>query len=431
VIHRVVVHDDADWGEGEFMVTARVWEVVGDCGELWWLCDEHELARARKVEFGADDGETIAVNRVLPGPGGWEADLSIAPGIGIPMYPGRRYGFEIKGVEVDTFFDDDAGVLEGLLTEENSWGPLGKYLERGRRGMNPLDDGLSSPPCNVPGEEDRCIPAYFSVEYELRRAAVPDLSPTGIKVLQLAGTTGDTVCMGVVNRELGNAGPFQVALRVDDVIPPGGIADAGKLDSGQSGELCVQTTLPASARLSATVDEGRSVVEYNELNNSLEEPYVSARADPGDRPSVRPGVASTESGGSVSGSVGQPVTILNPVAEIPPAELHLGAVEVKARDGGRCVIRGDSNTVAVTVKNAGGRGAGQFDVEVKVGNERRGIQSVSGLDPNAERTVQIANVGISDDAERSLQVILDPAKTVTEGDENNNTRTIALDCTRR
>jgi hypothetical protein len=181
------------------------------------------------------------------------------------------------------------------------------------------------------------------------------------------------------------------------------------------------------------VDEAGSVVEYNEANNHLEQPYVSARTDPGDRPSVRPGVASADSGETSGGSaVGKPVTgIFKPIVEIPPADLQAGTVDVKARDGGRCVIRGDSNTVTATVKNAGGRNAGQFDVEVKVGNQRRAIRSVSGIDANAERTVEIPNVGISDESERTLQLVIDPGNTVSEGDETNNARAIAVDCTRR
>jgi subtilase family serine protease len=118
------------------------------------------------------------------------------------------------------------------------------------------------------------------------------------------------------------------------------------------------------------------------------------------------------------------------LSEANGPDLRVGAVEVKARDGGRCVIRGDRNTVSATIRNAGNRDAGQFSVEATVGGERRGQRSVGSLAAGAETKVEIHDVGVAE-GERSLRVAADPANAVAEQDEANNTASVNVDCTRR
>ncbi|MFN8632347.1 MAG: CARDB domain-containing protein [Chloroflexota bacterium] len=105
---------------------------------------------------------------------------------------------------------------------------------------------------------------------DVRAAGFPDLTPVEIKVLNVPGSSQRLLCVAIQNVGTGNAGPFDVEFKIDGVVPPGGIASAGKLDAGKSGELCIQTTLPASGlhMLSAVVDSTNAVAESNETNNT-------------------------------------------------------------------------------------------------------------------------------------------------------------------
>ena len=94
--------------------------------------------------------------------------------------------------------------------------------------------------------------------------------------------------MAVQNAGVLDAGPFETVLHVDGVIPPNGRAQAGGLRSPGSGELCVETPLPASGehRLTAAVDELRGTFEQDESHNRFEQPYVASRVAPSHGPGI-------------------------------------------------------------------------------------------------------------------------------------------------
>jgi hypothetical protein len=125
----------------------------------------------------------------------------------------------------------------------------------------------------------------------------------------------------------------------------------------------------------------------------------------------------------------EPVTPKPGVLASPSADLQVGAVEVKGHDGGACVVRGDRNVVTVTIKNDGGRPAGEFAVAVKVGNDRRGRKTVSGLATGAETKVVLQSIAI-DRGEHTLQVGVDPGHAVAEDDEGDNSKSVEVDRSR-
>jgi len=241
----------------------------------------------------------------------------------------------------------------------------------------------------------------YWAEFEVRRAPVPDLSPVGIKTLKLPGTTDDTVCVGVVNRELPTAGPFKVTLRVNGDIPQGGVMDAGGLAGGQSGELCVPTILPQTAELVATVDDERAVVEFSEANNRLAQPF-----------SVPQGAA--------------PATASGPMQ----ADLAALGIRVKsAESGGSQDCDPGKNDVTVVVKNLGTAPATQFAVRLIIdGNNREAKQrAVTALDAGKELDVTFEEVSLKQGM-RDLKAIVEATKASDDAVEDNNDAKISVNC---
>jgi hypothetical protein len=111
---------------------------------------------------------------------------------------------------------------------------------------------------------------------DIRAARFPDLEPVELKVLKVPGSSQRLLCVAIQNIGTGDAGPFEVEFKIDGVVPPGGIASAGMLQAGKSGELCIQTGLPAKGQhvLSAVVDSTDVVAESNETNNRFLRTYL-------------------------------------------------------------------------------------------------------------------------------------------------------------
>jgi hypothetical protein len=288
VIGKIVVHDDRDWGSGDISINVVVTSRDPACRGGGCIT---RLVETTLPQFRANSGDERRVDRVVPAAGDFMADASISPAFGISVYADREYAFAIRGVDKDAVIDDDLGVLVRRINAQNGWGPPGTYTARGSVSDNwtwtswveAFESG------DTPGE---LIPAHFSVEYQIRRVPLPDLQPTSIKVVNQAGNT-DEVCINVINGGALDAGPFQVALRLDGTTPPAtiGTTIAARLASGQHSALCIHTNLPTSGQhdLTAVVDDQRRVVEDNETNNTVRQPYTASRVTTGDRPQTGPG----------------------------------------------------------------------------------------------------------------------------------------------
>lgn len=155
---------------------------------------------------------TVELNRVFPGDGDQIAIPSGGPGTGLPVSAGPGYLFSIGGTELDTFSDDNLGGLDREIHEQDGWGPLGTYDERGQL-------------CQLKGffhhTSDCTSPAAFSVEYEIRRTPLPDLQPTAFRVAdELPGDRDDQVCFTVQNNGPLASDPFHVSIGVEGAYPP-------------------------------------------------------------------------------------------------------------------------------------------------------------------------------------------------------------------
>jgi hypothetical protein len=212
------------------------------------------------------------VNWVLASAADVVRDESISAEFGIPVHAARGYGWMIKGIEEDPVFDDAIGDLYGYLSAETGWA-IGTTTRRGWRNTSSPLGGFC---VRVPSHSEACSRAQFSVEYEVRLAPLPDLRPSSITILDAPGSTDRLVCMAVQNIGPVDAGAFEATLRLDRFLEPLGRAEAGRLGSGEHGELCVQVALPQSGihQLSVVVDDRRLVYEQSETNNVYIQGYA-------------------------------------------------------------------------------------------------------------------------------------------------------------
>src|SRR5262249_41194728 len=140
-----------------------------------------ELLASLVVDFPANDGDNVPLNRAMPatGPGANVADPSmIGPEIGIPVWNNRFYRLGLRLDEVDGRLFDELGVDSAVLSASNGW-LLGAHTARGM----------------VYGKAGE--PGDFSAEFEVRDAPLPDLRPVGLKVTAIPGTGKHQVCVPV------------------------------------------------------------------------------------------------------------------------------------------------------------------------------------------------------------------------------------------
>jgi hypothetical protein len=404
-LKRITIHDDSEpfyEMEGEYTFTLRIWEVTGDCAPDAWYCyggiDDAVIVKSADLKWSASIG-IHPLNRVVPGAGDWVLNDSIGPGIGFPVYAGKRYGYKIEGIERDPFDDDEMGDLVGILSEQNGWGPLGTATERGWRDYHTITGDYC-----VRLTPEGCARAYFSAEYEIRRAAVPDLEPTFMKVTRPTGADRDTICVAVLNREVADADPFWVSLRVNGQVRAR--QHFGGLASGQFVEPCMADALPPSAELVATVDEEQAVVEYNEANNRLVQPYTAPQGASAGGPATAP------TGGATQADL-----------------VALGLRVTSAEPGGGQDCDPGKNDVTVVIKNDSPAAAAGFAVRLVIDDEDKDAKekSVAGLAAGEQAEVMFEDVRLKQ-GKREIEATVDAKKTIAESDEDNNRATIGVNC---
>jgi hypothetical protein len=381
VVKEVTIHDDRDlFSPGDMRIYARV---VGCREGIPPPCQfegEHQPILAANTLVYASTGDTVKLERLVPGYGDDMLGDDVSYALGFPIYAGHSYVVTLAMDERDPK-DDYMGSLHHVLdTGEHGLG-LGTHTRRSFK-------------------EEQYQWGDFTVTYEIRHAPVPDLRPVNIKVHDLLGSSKKLVCMAVQNIELGDAGPFEVALRVDGVVPPDGRATAGRLGSGEAGELCVEAALPTSGPhlLAAVVDEPRSLAEFNETNNVYEQTYSAT-----------------------------PLTSA-PTSSSAQADLTVGAIRVNGHvPDGKDDCKDGENAVAVVVKNAGAA-AGAFALRLVVdGDDEAKEKPVADLEGGQEREVRFDDVRLKQ-GERTLTAVADAKDALAESKEDNNELKVTARC---
>ena len=427
VIRKVTIHDDMDWGAGEIKLKLRVRANENYCEPYGGTCGRI-LAEGSIPQFSANDGVVKQLDRVLPAEGDTFADSSIGPGIGIPKHQFEWLGFDVIGTEDDAAADDNLGMLQADIRDKT--GPLrfGVNTERSRGRC-----------ANTPIAPDFCPPGVsgaFSVEYEIRPAPLPDLWPDGrIEIFDVPGSTRKNVCMGVWNVGTADSGPFEVALRVDGVTPPGGRYNTTGLIADSGSPVCIEADLPTGVhRLSTIVDEPEAVIEFDETKNHVSKDFTITNSGPAPIPSPGPIVINVANGTGPGSQAAQPPVVAaaspapNASAGAGQADLIVSTVKVNGQvPVGKDDCKDGKNTVAVTVKNPGAEKAGAFAVRLDADGDELGVESVNGLEAGKERELRFEDVRLKK-GEHQLTAAVDSKKAVSESNEENNELKVTVRC---
>jgi hypothetical protein len=333
------------------------------------------------TSFSGSSGNTVPLNRVAvnnlrrePGP---ESESWF------PVYAGEGFGIYSNIEERDDLTDTDyLGVTQSLFGERDGWG-IGTHTVRA---YDPKEVATEGPP------------ADYSLTFEIRRAPVPDLDPVSMKIDRPAGAALDTICVAVVNREVGHADPFWVSLRVNGQVRAR--QHFSGLAPGEHVDACMADALPPSAELVAMVDEERAVLEYNETNNRLVQAYTAPQ------PPATPTPGPTQ-----------------------PDLWAPGLLVRSSEAGGGDGCTAGRNDITVLVKNEGASTTTSFVVRLVVDDEddEAREETVAGLDAGKELEVKFDNVRVRRGL-HEFEATVDAKKWIAELNENNNTFKTTFNC---
>jgi hypothetical protein len=113
-----------------------------------------------------------------------------------------------------------------------------------------------------------------------------------------------------------------------------------------------------------------------------------------------------------------------------PADLQVATTEVKDKTGAPGCVAGSDNRVEVHIKNAGDADVNAvFSVQLKVDGKASGGTTVGGVAAGTTKTAVVSGVSLGK-GHHTVLVTVDPDHAVTEANEQNNTATIQVTCTK-
>jgi hypothetical protein len=393
IVKNVLIIDDRDDGAGELALGFSF-----NCIAKPNPCPKQEEGKPKTYldgevwRFSANSGQTQVLDRTFPWTNPANNEYRASPEMGYPVYPDQVYELSFAMTENDWYGwgDDDLGSRAIVLTPENQWGTRdGTYKLRSTTAKGWGD---------------------FEIEFEVRKAPLPDLEPIALKVSDLPNSTKKHVCVNVTNSGPVLAGPFVVSVAVDGTVPADGKVTAGGLVAGQTAERCADMQLPTTPgehKLVGYVDDGGTVLESFERNNSIEFGYV-------------PQVQQTT-------TPAQQEQKETPVGAAQ-ADLTVASIKVNGQvPDGKNDCKDGKTDVSVTVKNAGTADAEGFVLALAVDGGDAIEQSVSGLEAGKEREVTFEDVKLKK-GERKLAATADAKNALAESKDDNNGRTVTAVC---
>jgi hypothetical protein len=389
-IHLLGQYDTFNEGDFEFDLTFS--QIIPDCADMPTQASTCEfIAGTGRFTFSGDKDDTITLDKYLPdlNGGGYAANGSVGPGLGLPVWADKAYRLELVGTESDSGLagdDDDAGTLVWDLSAANGW-DLGARTERAVKHSSYYGtDGWKV--------------ANTEVEYEIRRMPLPDLIARNLQVTNTPElSTSHQLCTQIENAGPLAAAAFQVVFMLDGKVLPDALGTVSQgLGAGAAATACANTQLPSQGqhKLLAMIDDARAIAEMNELNNWVEETYAVAAPTPTPTPRV-------------------------------PAQPDLSITSIKVADAELTqYCTPGKNDITITVKNGGSQPAGPSVVRLEVDDDSddKRIQSV---DAGKSLDVTFENVKLKDDEHR-LRGTADAKDSVDEANEDNNTKTISVTC---
>jgi hypothetical protein len=399
VITRVYIANDRDrFGAGEMTLEAAVircpssvcqWPQVANTGQV--------LAYARRG-FSASSGDTVPLDRVLPGAEdrileGYEASGEI----GLAVYEGERYLLRFDMSDDDPSGSDYLGRALLPFVAEGNW-EIGSHSIWSQK----TEEG-------VRGD--------YRIDVEIRRAPLPNLRPS---IFRKPDGSGDFLyCAEVVNDGELASEPFQLGVYFQGARQRT-ITSPSALDVQQRYEHCLaRSELPEEEHdLEFRVDPDRRIAERDELDNAYRWKMMAVQGASGGQ-------------GATSPQTPQPPS--TPAQPSPtPAQADLTVTAIKVRGtvpDGKDDCKEGKNDVAVVVRNGGAAGAGPFTVRLVVDGEGDEAEerTVATIDAGQEREVRFDDVRLKK-GQRTLTATADAAKAVAERNEDNNERTVTATC---
>ena len=427
VVKRVHVIHDEDWiGSGEITIHAAVLECVSPEPHGVLPCtwgskeapDRPYASAARMFSFSADSGDNVSLNAIVATPkGGLSAKNSSDPDDATFLVrPDRRYavaflgaegdgaGWEQFGVRWDTFVPyllidmDYMGTASMLIDEGGGWGLGARSL------LGAKDYG-----------------ADFSVDFEIRQPALPDLVPHHAIPRRLDDGRY-VICASALNRGEAPAGPFSILLQLDNKEI--GTFDYPWLAVSQVLDHCFLIDDPLfgtkEARVRVIVNprssgEEPALGESDFSNNGLIETIPAFRSSTGQAQSTAPSMGVITDPGPAGATTAQ-------------IDLRPTAIRVRGADAsGNSDCDPGLNTVTVVVQNRGRGTAGSFTVGLTADGDPAGEVTVDQLQAGQERQVTFNKVNLKKGS-HSLNARVDSKSGVAETDEDNNRLRIEIDC---
>jgi hypothetical protein len=300
---------------------------------------------------------------------------------GVTVHPGTVYGVEVTGSEDDGFTaDDNMGEAHLVLTDSSDWS-IGTHTVRGHGGA-------------------------YSVELEVRRVALADLTPRSIKVLNRSSERPERqwkeICAMVAN-----IGPKETAGHHVNFTLDGApyIGYSGYTYPGEVDEVCTEIPDPAMGEhvLTASIE---GVPEMDLSNNEMRSTWTRTflddiRVSPDSVVGVletAPDASAGTSGGPAQAGPGQIATRqagLDPIskettggASTVSSPVSLAVTDIRVK--GDC--EAGENDVAVTVKNQGTARLQDLILSLEVDGDDARDKSLGSLDAGKDATVEFADV---------------------------------------
>lgn len=388
VIKSIYVLDNATFlGSSDMTLNVIVRECHSD------LCVDRgdpDLAHA-KLEFRADDGDTLTPNRPVPLSDDTALE-TVGSRYGIPISP--DYPYLLLLVPTESSFGglnfDLGGSVWMRLTLGNNW-------EIGPHHVQLLNTGGLEGP-------------QLDIEFEIQRVPLPDLIPGEPQVLDIPGSARKTVCFPVENDGELDAGPFDVSISLNDGASLK--ASAGGLAKGARGDVCTVVDVPAGGirKVSGYVDEARGIREQNELNNLFSLAIASRVTPPVS--GVGPGLTGTSDGEPSAKSV----------------DLRVEQVAIRAKNAQTAGDCGPGqNTVSIAVRNAGSVAAHDVGIRLVVDDDDSYETKIALVDAGKQADATLSGVSLKKGT-HALHVTLDPRGQITEMNEGDNLKTVNVNC---
>jgi hypothetical protein len=428
VVKRVHVFDDEDWiGSGEITIHAAVLECVSPepHGVLPCTWGSKEApnrpyaSAARMFSFSADSGDDVALNTIVATPkGGIPAKNSSDPeDATFLVRPDRQYavaflgaegdgaGWEQFGIRWDTFVPyllidmDYMGTASMLIDEGGGWGLGARSL------LGSKDYG-----------------ADFSVDFEIRQPALPDLVPHHAIPRRLDDGRY-VICASALNRGEAPAGPFSILLQLDNKEI--GTFDYPGLAFSEVVDHCFLIDDPMfgtkEARVRVIVNprssgEEPALGESDFSNNGLIETIPAFRSATGQAQATAPSIGVITDPGLAGGTTAQ-------------IDLRPTAIRVRGSDAsGNNDCDPGLNTVTVVVQNRDSGTVGSFTVRLEVDGDPAGDVTVEGLQASGQERQVNFNGVILKKGSHTLNARVDSESSVAETDEDNNRLRKEIDC---